>query len=167
LSYVDTSVIVAALDPRDPRRGKTLKILGDSRPKIISELTIVELASVLARRREVIAALADRLGIDEHLAFIAVLIYILRRFRLKYISVKEYSRTMLGEHYKPMSYAVNLASKVGLKTLDLLHIAYIKAMKEQETKIHSLLTVDADFKKHEASIQDAVGVSVELLEEAE
>ncbi len=167
MSYVDTSIIIAALDPRDPRREKALKILGDSRPKIISELTLVELASVLARRREVIAALANRLSIDEHLAFIAVLIYILRRFRLKYIGVKEYSRTMLGEHYKPMSYAVDLASTVGLKTLDLLHIAYIKAMKEQGTKICSLLTVDADFKKHETSIQGTVGVLVELLENTE
>ena len=60
---MDTSIIIAALDPRDPRRKKALKILGDSKPKIISELTIVELASVLARRREVIAALANRLSI--------------------------------------------------------------------------------------------------------
>ncbi len=49
MSYIDTSVIVAALDPADPRRPKALKELENRDVKLVSELVIAELSSVLSK----------------------------------------------------------------------------------------------------------------------
>lgn len=43
--YVDTSVIVAALDPMDPRRDEARKTLETHEDKVVSELVVTELAS--------------------------------------------------------------------------------------------------------------------------
>jgi predicted nucleic acid-binding protein len=51
MSYVDTSIIVAALDYLDPRRELALEILEKKEDKKISELVLVELVSILSRRR--------------------------------------------------------------------------------------------------------------------
>ncbi len=50
LIYVDTSVIVAALDLTDPGRKKARKTLEANGSKVVSELVIAELASVLLDR---------------------------------------------------------------------------------------------------------------------
>ena len=48
MKYIDTSVIVSALDPTDPSSVNSVEAL--KRPeKIISELVITELSSVLSR----------------------------------------------------------------------------------------------------------------------
>ena len=84
--YVDTSVIVAALDPTDPRREEARKALELHDNKIVSELVIAELASVLARQHKVLISIKDKLGLDDHMmASMAIILYILKRFNLKYI----------------------------------------------------------------------------------
>jgi predicted nucleic acid-binding protein len=163
LIYVDTSAIVAALDSSDPRSKKAREVLKLSSNKIISELAIAELASVLARQSRVLAGIRDRLGINESVAFIAVILYILKRFDLRYISIKGYSRTLIGNFYKPVGYTIGLAEKLKLRTLDLLHLAYIKALKEESIEIHTLLTADSDFKDNEESIQKILGISINLI----
>ncbi|RUM47897.1 MAG: PIN domain nuclease [Hyperthermus sp.] len=161
--YVDTSVIVAALDPEDPRRERAREALERHNGKVISELVLAELASVLARQHGVMASIRSRLGVSEHIAFIAVIIYVLKRFDLKYVDVKGFSRTMLGRLYKPLAYSIELAEKLRLKTLDLLHLAYIKAMKEQGIGVHTLLTADIDFKNREEDIAKTLKITVYLI----
>ena len=53
--YVDTSVIVAALDPSDPRREEAKKTLELHDDKVVSELVVAELASVLTKQHKVLA----------------------------------------------------------------------------------------------------------------
>jgi predicted nucleic acid-binding protein len=161
--YVDTSAVVAALDPTDPRMDRAREALGSYKDKIVSELVIAELASVLARQRRMLAFIRDRLGVGDHLAFTAVILYILRRFGLKYIEVKEFTTTPLGRFCEPIRYTVELAGKLRLKTLDLLHLAYIKAMEEQGVWIHTLLTAVTDFKNSEEDIRKALGITVDLI----
>ena len=62
-----------------------------------------------------------------------------------------------------MRYAIELTERLRLKTLDLLHLAYIKAMKEQGLLINTLLTADTDFKNVEKDLQELLRVSIELL----
>ena len=50
MAYTGTSVIVAALDPSDPRCRKARRLLEDGGYRVVSELTLVELASVVSRR---------------------------------------------------------------------------------------------------------------------
>jgi predicted nucleic acid-binding protein len=65
LIYVDTSAIVAALDPSDSRMRRARGLLEHAEDKVVSELVIVELASVLSRRRSLLASIAGRLGVSE------------------------------------------------------------------------------------------------------
>ena len=161
--YVDTSVIVAALDPADPRREEARKVLEARDDKVVSELVIAELASTLARQHRVLTSVRDKLGIDEHVAFMAIILYTLKRFNLKYASVRGFSRTPFGRLYNPLACATELAEKLKLKTLDLPHLAYIKAMRERGLQIRTLLTADADFKDAEKGLQELLGIAVDLV----
>jgi predicted nucleic acid-binding protein len=163
LAYVDTSVIVAALDPSDPRRERARKALELREDKVVSELVIAELASVLARQHKVLANIKDRLGVSEHIAFIAAILYILKRFNLRYVNVRGYLRAPLGQLYKPLAYAIELAERLRLRTLDLLHLAYIKAIRERGIQLSTLLTADMDFKDEEKEINRVLGIAVDLI----
>jgi hypothetical protein len=61
-----------------------------------------------------------------------------------------------------MAYAIELTEKLRLKTLDLLHLAYIKAIREQGLWIRTLLTADTDFKDIENDLQESLGVTIDL-----
>ncbi|WP_232216690.1 type II toxin-antitoxin system VapC family toxin [Desulfurococcus amylolyticus] len=161
--YVDTSVIVAALDPMDPRRDEARKTLEAHEDKVVSELVVTELASILARQHNLLTTVKDKLEISERVTLIAIILYIMKRFNFRYINVKGSSRSPIGRFYKPLAYGIELTGKLRLKTLDLLHLAYIKAMKEQGAQIHALLTADADFKNSEEDIRKALGITIKLL----
>jgi len=49
--------------------------------------------------------------------------------------------------YRPIATAIELSSKARLKTLDLLHVAYAKLMKEEGEPIEGILTADTGFEK--------------------
>jgi len=53
MSYVDTSAIVAALDLQDPRHRDVRNLLEEEKDKVVSELVLAELASMVVRREEV------------------------------------------------------------------------------------------------------------------
>ena len=154
---------MAALDPTDPRRFKAKNSLEIGDDKVVSELLIAELASVLARHGRALASIKSKLGVSEPIALIAIILYVLKRFNLKYVNTKGHSKTLMGSLYRPLAHAVGLAEKLKLRTLDLLHLAYIKAMKEQGLQISTLLTADADFKDHERDIQKILKINVDLI----
>ena len=54
MSYVDTSIIVAALDKLDSRQRLALRVLEKGENKRVSELVLAELASILARRKSML-----------------------------------------------------------------------------------------------------------------
>ncbi len=165
MSYVDTSVIVAALDPADPRRGRAREALEEEGYKVVSELVLAELASVLSRREGLVSDLARRLGLSAELTIVAVLIYLLRRFNLRYRAVEGRARALpFGKASAPTAAAVELSAALKLKTLDLLHAAYVKLLRDQGEPLFTLKTADADFKKAEERLKRAVGVSVSLIE---
>ncbi len=163
MSYVDTSVLVAALDPEDPRLDSAKGFLEQGGYKLVSELTLVELASVIGRRSDFLADLSKRLGVDERKAALAVLTYIIKRFNLVYKEVD--SSKLVGFHrmYSPMAEAVNFSNLLRLKTLDLLHAAYMKTLKDMGEPVSEIVTVDADFKKAENLLKTHLDVSVRLL----
>ncbi len=58
ISYIDTSILLAALDEKDRRYDKARAILEESgRVKVISELVVTELASVVARRSDIVSSI--------------------------------------------------------------------------------------------------------------
>jgi len=164
MSYIDTSIIVVALDPTDPRRQHAIAILEKEEHKIISELVLAELASVLSRREELISDLASKLGLSKELTIIAILLYILKRFNLRYRAPTVRAKALpFGKMYTPIAIATELSTTLKLKTLDLLHVAYVKLLKEENEPIHTLITADKDFKSVEKELRDIVGIEVSLI----
>ena len=163
MAYIDTSIIIAALDPYDPRRKEAISLLEKEEFKIVSELTLAELASVLSRRRELISTIADKLKLSKELTIVAILLYLTKRFKLKYMKILARSRIpLIGDIYTPMAKAIMLSSKLGLKALDLLHVAYLEILKEEGTPVTKLLTFDKDFKKAKEYLEKEVKVKVEI-----
>jgi len=163
MSYIDTSVIVAALDPFDRRRDQARRVLEGREEKFISELVLAELSSVLARRKE-LKELASELGIREDLVLPAVLIYLIKRFGLSYVRVNGLVRIpAIGELYSPMAFAVTWSTKLRLRTLDMFHLAYVKIMKEEGSSVRSIITADKEFLKAKEVMKKEIGVELSLV----
>ncbi len=164
MSYIDTSIIVAALDPGDPRQGRARRILETGRDSTASELVVAELASVISRREELVRSMADSLGLPRELVPTALILYILKRFKLSYRAVEGRAKTtLLGRMGEPIATAVELAPNLRLKTLDLLHAAYIKILKETGEPIHTLITADAEFEKASKQLEETLKVKLHVL----
>ncbi|RLF24996.1 MAG: PIN domain nuclease [Thermoprotei archaeon] len=164
MMYVDTSIIVAALDPQDPRREEAMSILERSEVKVVSELVLIELSSVLSRRGELVRAMAERLRVSEELTILAMLTYILKRFGLKYVAMEGYlTMPSIGRVSKPFATAVEISSKLGLRALGLLHIAYVKLLKSMGEPIEVFVTADRNFIKAKRFLEDELNVSLRLI----
>lgn len=164
MSYIDTSIIVAALDPQDPRFKKARALLEEEGDKVISEVVLAELASIVARREGITSSIASRLGLSREEALIAILLYILKRFNLRYKSIENTTRLpLIGKVYRPIATAVELAPRAKLRTLDLLHVAYVKLMKNGGEPIRKLVTADSDFKKARRLLKEEVCIDLHII----
>ncbi len=162
--YVDTSVIVAALDPQDPRHEVAKELLEKFENKVVSEVVLAELASVITRRWRIVKDIAKRLELSREEAAVTILIYILNRFGLKFKQVNGLARLpLIGNVHVPVASAIGLSSKARLKTLDLLHIAYAKAMIEEGEPIEELLTADTDFGRARELLEE-MGLELRIIE---
>lgn len=126
---------------------------------------LAELASLLSRREGLVSNPARRLGLSTELTIAAILLYLLRRFNLKYRAVESRAKTLpFSKASAPTATAMQLSAALKLKTLDLLHAAYVKLLKDQGEPIFTLKTADADLKEAEEQLKSAVGVSVSIVE---
>ncbi|RLI26881.1 PIN domain nuclease [Candidatus Bathyarchaeota archaeon] len=163
MSYVDTSVIVLALDRLDPRCCLAKAALEKAGDKVVSELVLVELSAVLARKR-LTELFAEKLGVSRRLIASTLIIYLLKRFGLRFRAVDGLIRIpMLGDLSQPMAEALNLSERLRLRTLDLLHLAYVKLLKEMGEPIDVLMTADKEFKKITREIEEELGVRVQFI----
>ncbi|KYH37402.1 MAG: twitching motility protein PilT [Candidatus Bathyarchaeota archaeon B24] len=163
MSYVDTSVIVLALDRLDPRCSLAKAALKRAGDKVVSELVLVELSAVLARKG-LTKLFAEKLGVNRRLIASTLILYLLRRFGLRVRAVDGLIRIpMLGDMSQPMAEALNLSERFRLRTLDLLHLAYVKLLKEMGERIDVLMTADEEFKKMAKEIEEELGVTVQFI----
>ncbi|MGB9759544.1 MAG: type II toxin-antitoxin system VapC family toxin [Thermoproteota archaeon] len=164
MSYVDTSVIVAALDQLDSRQKLAQEVLEKEENKKISELVLTELASILSRKESMLLELSKKIKVREELIMPVVILYIMKRFKLSYKKVNGYKRILvIGNLYSPLGTAIEISSKFKLKTLDLLHLAYIRALIDQGEEISRLITADEDFEKEKEHISQELNVKVKTL----
>ena len=165
MAYTDTSVIVAALDPSDPRCEKARSLLEGSGYRVVSELTLVELASLISRRGELLSRLASAIGAEEEPTLSAALLYLLKRFNLKYRPVEHRSSaTALGRAGVVAATTLSFASYLKLKSLNLLHAAYARLLVEQGEPISVIETADREFWGRREEIREALGLRVTLIE---
>jgi predicted nucleic acid-binding protein len=164
MSYIDTSIIIAALDKLDSRQKLAQRFLEKGKNKKVSELVLAELASILSRKESMLLEISRKIKVKEELIIPVAILYIMRRFKLSYRKVNGYKRNfIIGNMYSPLATAVDISFKFKIKTLDLLHLAYIKTLIEQGEEINELITIDDDFEKEREAIKQELNVKVKTL----
>ncbi len=100
-TYVDTNVIIAFMDEKDPNHAKACELLRKEKRKITSFLTLIELSSVFSRA-----------GLDDPQA---LAIYSAECAGVEIVDIK---------FERAMRLAFELSDRLKLRTLDLLHIVF-------------------------------------------
>ena len=131
--YIDTNIILSYVDEKDPNRDEVIafsKRLDED--KIVSQLTVVELASVYARA--------------ELKKPVPLAIYSIKRFG---------SSVIEAELNRVVKESLKHIQAVRLKTLDLLHITTAKVVGAR-----AIATLDKDITKRADTIKNALGIEV-------
>ncbi|MEM2824252.1 MAG: hypothetical protein QXF69_09160, partial [Thermofilaceae archaeon] len=103
------------------------------------------------------------LGIEARdLLLPAAILYIVRRFKLRYVKVEGSESYYFLAVSKPVSRALKLSSTISLGALDLMHLAYIDALRDRGD-LEELLTADEDFSRVAEIIEKLVGMKVTQL----
>ena len=119
MEYIDTNILILYIDKNDPKHSMVEQLFKEYSNKIISELNIIEMKSVLSRSNlmeEQMYALIDYLLIKSDI-------------KIKPIDINE--SIMKGNE---------VVNNLKLKTLDLLHIATAILVKADK-----FITFDKDF----------------------
>ncbi|MBO0888238.1 PIN domain-containing protein [Candidatus Bathyarchaeota archaeon] len=162
MAYVDTSVLIAAYQPKDQLHQVSKTFLSKRQTKIVSALTFVELSSVLARIKPELE-LPDPIRKEPLKRRIrAAVEYIIRDASV--ILASTGSSTMnIGERRVtiPMEYskAASEAYRLKLRTLDMLHLAYAHLIGRLEFKLDFFVTGDQDILDAKAEIRDSLGLT--------
>ncbi len=171
MAYVDTNVLIAAYAPNDPihRSAKTF-LRSNLAPRVISGLTFTELCSVLSRIEGSLEVPVYLRKESAARRIRAVVEYIVRDTGVTLAMQVGSSRIQLGGRSVviPMEYtkAASLATKLRLRTLDLLHLAYAHLIGRLEFSIPSFVTGDDAIAARAQEIHEFLGVSVKHPEDA-
>ena len=130
------------------------------RGKVVSELVITELSSVLSRNKNYVT-LVDELSGDRASSSYAVILYILQKFDLLFLPMQQTQVEMpIGNCGNIMSFAVELPRDIPMRTLDLLHLSYAHSMMESTKADIELITRDREFEIYTSKIYRAAGIKV-------
>jgi len=95
---------------------------------------------------------------------VAILLYLLKRFNLRYRSTQGYTRLpLVGRVHRPIATAIELSPLLALRTLDLLHAAYAKLIKEEGEPIQRLVTADRGFEKAREKLRETAGIDLHII----
>ena len=134
MEYIDTNILISYIDKNDPKHSIAEQLLNEYSNKIISELNIIEMKSVLSRSNlmeEQIDALIDYLFLKNDI-------------KIKPIDINK--SIMKGNE---------VVDILKLKTLDLLHIVNAILV-----KVDKFITFDKDFVNKKNMIEN---YSIEII----
>jgi predicted nucleic acid-binding protein len=167
MSYLDTCVIIAYCVDGDPNHGKAVNIVERLRRVIganefyASTLTLTELYSVLSRN---IQSFRLPPGIEELVDYKTKLrlavAYLLQLIPLHIISDEAKLADLdCWKIFNKFFEGINLAFKLKLKTLDLLHIAYASQFMEKGL-VKFFVTFDSEILENREAILEGLGIEV-------
>ncbi len=155
--YVDTSVIISAIDKGDHRCKDADKFLRREKEKIISPLVLAEIYSVVSRNSERIN-LGFNVAEEDLPAVLARLC--MRKYNLKLICISDKEFSIFGEIPTKYKLAFMLAPKLKLRTLDLLHISYAWAIKLNGYDVKEFVTLDRGILDTAEKIEEITDIRV-------
>ena len=166
MKYIDTSVIVSALDPLDQEHALAKRVIHDRGDKVVSELTLVEMASVIRWRQYSL----DKKAIPDSPNIIDLygrVLYILQEMDLRVLFPKEsIIWSPFGNMTSPYFRALELSSDIPMRTLDLLHLGYASEIGSSLSISLDFLTRDNEFAKYSEKIREILGIRVLVLNHA-
>lgn len=155
MNYVDTSLVIAAMDTSTgPRSREATTLLASTREKVVSEVFLVELAASISRKPELISAVSVE-GTQPSTVLLAYVVYLMSKYEVKLLPPSaEQVATPFGKVNVESGSCLALASDVRLRSLDLLHVAHLISLKTRGFNIESLLTSDSDFSKAQRFLEE-------------
>lgn len=168
-TYIDTSILVSALDLSDDLYLSARTCLDEVTQGIITELVVTELFNAILRREDLSSQLEALMPESKELSpyerALALLLYLVKRFKLTYFEVHTGKKSMaLGKIYAPLAKTLRFSQILKMKTLDVMHLAYVHVINKQIPKfIDVIATADEDFDKNEKQIEEVSGLRVRYL----
>jgi len=164
MAYLDTSVIVAYCFEGDPHHSKAVKIvekLKETNKFFASTLTQVELYSWLSRniqKYKLPPGIEEILDYENKLRLTVT--YCLQILPISIFS-DEAKLTSIGnlKLFHKFFEAINLAAKLKLRTLDLLHITYATQL-AKGGYVEFFITFDSDILNRKETIQESTGIKI-------
>jgi predicted nucleic acid-binding protein len=169
--YVDTSVIVARYKSRDPLRAASERFFARARgARWISPLTLAELHAVYGRHLDHLWLPAALRQASDAEKVEALVLASVTDCALSPVAVSLTADWVVGEHRisVPLEYVEGrkLAPRLGLRALDLLHVAYCSMLRKTGIAVREFVTGDEELVARSKQIERTVGVRVSRPEEA-
>lgn len=162
--YIDTNVIVAKYHPRDPYYASSRSFLDSSTDKVASPLSIVELMAVTSRQAKELYAPDEILREPPRRRIRAVVEFLLRDSNITIVPVAAQARVKVAKSILtlPLEYvsSLRLASSLGLRTLDLMHLAYAYNIRGSGYELDSFVTTDTTILKKSVEIEKLLKIHV-------
>jgi predicted nucleic acid-binding protein len=163
MAYVDTNVVIAYAFERDPNHERAKKLISMLGAHLISSpLTLVELHSVLLRRRDQYKPLPEFRGLRPDMLVRALVKQLRSLINLEIRpDTPELNKLEGLDIYHIYSRAVKIALEhnLNLRTLDLLHLAYATKFHE-EGLIEAFITLDNEILERRDSIEKRLGLKI-------
>jgi len=155
MNYVDTSLVISAMDTSMRSRSKeATRLLTNTSEKVVSELFLVELAASISRKPELISAVSVE-DTQPSMVLLAYLVYLMSKYDLKLLPPSvELVTTPFGKVDVESGSCLALAPDMKLRSLDLLHVAHLISLKNRGFNIELLLTSDSDFSKAQGFLKE-------------
>jgi predicted nucleic acid-binding protein len=155
LIYVDTSVVVKALDDAHPGQAEAArKSLKTRVEKVVSELFMLEFSAAVSRRTDLLSAVSKSLSVPDSTVAMGYTIFATSKFDLKMLGTSSGPvSTPLGKLSPEVARAMGLAGTLKLRSLDLLHLSYAMVLREEGYPIEAFLTSDREFTKAEGALK--------------
>jgi len=153
--YIDTSVIIAAVDKGDNRNKDAEKFLSREKEKLVSPLTLAEIFSVVSRSSEKLNVDVDE---DDLPAVITRLC--IKKFGLKVVSLFGKELTIFGEMPAELKLAFILAPKLKLRTMDLLHVSYAWNLRLNGYNVEEFATFDGEILEKAKGINNMTDIRI-------
>ena len=133
MTYIDTNVIISFVDEKDPNHEKALMLINKlPKDRVISMLTLVELASVYSRA-----------GLEKPLALALYSIDVVK------------ARIIDTDFNTVLRKALTYTHQLELRTLDLLHIVTASTI-----GCKKFVTFDSEIIRRSNAIANALGIEV-------
>jgi predicted nucleic acid-binding protein len=170
-TYLDTSVIIARYMPADPAYKEIEKLFRTyAEPRYISEISVLELHCVFSRliRGGMLSAHVGPSSFADLKPYEKVKVAVehaIRTWRLTVtIPERAYARFPLSRQTIEIQHelfeAIRTAPTLGLKTVDMLHLTYAKAIRETVPDLKTFTTLDREIISRRKEIEDELDITV-------